>query len=90
MQSVQSIHIEGAGLIDGIGSNTKSDGFDFGTVSFGADKTQETEKLSKGEKTTEVTYQKPQQDNQAGTMEDVMQQAGNMDAAMMKNQMVVA
>ncbi|MCI8449577.1 MAG: hypothetical protein HFH30_14610, partial [Eubacterium sp.] len=55
MQSVQSIHIEGAGLIDGIGSNTKSDGFDFGTVSFGADKTQETEKLSKGEKTTEVT-----------------------------------
>lgn len=90
MQSVQSIHIEGAGLIEGIGSNTKPDGFDFGTVSFGTDKAQETEKLSKGEKTTEVTYQKPQQENHAGTVEDVMQQAGNMDAAMMKNQMVVA
>ncbi len=92
MQGVQSIHIDGSSLLelDGIGANTKSNDFDFGTVSFGSDKIQETEKLSKGEKTTDVTYQKPQQENKSGSVEDVMQQAENMDAAMMKNQMVVA
>lgn len=90
MQRVQNIQIDGAGLLDGIGSGVRQESFDFGTVSAGTQKAYETEKLSKGEKQTEIIYQKPQQGKKAGTAEDVMQQAGNMDTASMKNQMVVA
>ncbi len=91
MQRVQNIQLDGAALLDGIGGNSPKDGFDFGTVSTGTyEKIYESEKLSKGEQTTEVTYQKPQQENHAGTMEDVMQQAENIDAGLMKNKMVVA
>jgi len=91
MQGVQNI--DGSNLLDGIvaaAGNGRQEKFDFGFVSAGTDQPNETEKLTRGEKTAEVTYQKPQQDNKAGTMEDVMQQAENMDAAVMKNQMVVA
>ena len=91
MQGVQNI--DGSNLLDGIAAaagNGRQEKFDFGFVSAGTDQPNETEKLTRGEKTAEVTYQKPQQDNKAGTMDDVMQQAENMDAAVMKNQMVVA
>lgn len=90
MQRVQNIQIDGAGLLDGIGTGARQDSFDFGTVSAGTQKPQETEKLSKGEKQSEVIYQKPQQEKKAGTAEDVMQQADHMDTESMKNQMVVA
>lgn len=90
MHRVQNIQIDGANLLDGIGSSIKQESFDFGTVSAGMGRVAETEKLSKGEKTEEVTYQKPQQESKTGTAEDVMQQAENMNTATMKNQMVVA
>lgn len=90
MQRVQNIQIDGAGLLDGIGSSARQESFDFGSVSTGTEKVYETEKLSKGEKTAEVIYQKPQKENRAGTAEDVMQQADKMDTASMKDQMVVA
>lgn len=90
MQGVHKIQIDGANLLDGIGNSTRQEGFDFGTVSTGTEKMHETEKLSKGERSTEVIYQKPQQEKQAGTVQDVMQQAENMDTASMKDRMVVA
>ncbi len=91
MQRVQSMQIDGSNLLEGAGGSIKQEKFDFGILSAGAHKRiQETEKLSKGEKTTEVTYLKPQQENTSGTMEDVMEQAGNIDAELMKNKMVVA
>lgn len=90
MQRVQNMQIDGANLLEGIGSNARQESFDFGTVSSGTGKVAETEKLSKGEKTAEVIYQKPQQDKKAGTVQDVMEQASNMDTASMKDQMVVA
>lgn len=90
MQRVQNIQIDGAGLLDGTGSSVRQESFDFGTVSAGTQKAHETEKLSKGEKQSEVIYQKPQQEKKAGTAEDVMQQAGNINTESMKNQMVVA
>lgn len=90
MQGVHNIQIDGANLLDGVGNSTRQEGFDFGTVSTGTEKMHETERLSKGEKTTEVIYQKPQQEKQAGTAQDVMQQAENMDTASMKDRMVVA
>ncbi len=92
MQRVQSIQIDGAGLLDGIGigSGSKQESFDFGSVSAGNGKIHETERLSKGEKTADVTYQKPQQENKFGTAEDVMQQAEAMNTTQMKDKMVVA
>lgn len=90
MQRVQNIQIDGAGLLDGTGTSVRQESFDFGTVSGGTQKAHETEKLSKGEKKSEVIYQKPQQEKKAGTAEDVMQQAGNINTESMKNQMVVA
>lgn len=89
---MQNIQINGSVLLDGMVEN-KQDSIEFGTISTGTEKNriiQETEKLSKGEKTTEVTYQKPQQETKAGTVEDVMQQANNMDAELTKKKMVVA
>ncbi len=91
MQGVQNI--DGSNLLDGIkgaAGNSRQDNYDLSFVSSGTDQAQETEKLTKGEKTSQVTYQKPQQENKAGNMEDVMQQAENMDAGLMKRQMVVA
>lgn len=91
MQGVQNI--DGSNLLDGIkgaAGNSRQDNFDLSFVSTGADQSQETEKLTKGERTSQVTYQKPQQENKAGSMEDVMQQAENMNAELMKKQMVVA
>lgn len=91
MQTVHSMQIDGSNILEGAGGSIKQEKFDFGTLSAGAQKRiQETEKLSKGEKTTEVTYLKPQQENTSGTMEDVMEQASNIDAGLMKNKMVVA
>ena len=89
MQRVGSIQIDGANLLDGIGGSRQEE-FDFGTVLTASDRASETETLTKGEKTAEVTYHKPQQEKKAGTAEDVMQQAENMDTAAMKNKMVVA
>ncbi len=89
MQGVQNIQIDGAGLLEGVGGNGRQDGMDFGAVSAGTQKVQQTETLTKGEHTAQVTYQKPQE-QKAGTAEDVMQQAEHIDAAVMKNQMVVA
>lgn len=89
MQGVQNIQIDGAALLEGIGGNAKQDGMDLGSVSAGTQKVQQTETLTKGEHAAQVTYQKPQE-QKAGTAEDVKQQAENMDAAAMKNQMVVA
>ena len=89
MQGVQSIQIDGAGLLEGVGGNTRQDDMDFGSVSAGTQKVHQTETLTKGEHTSQVTYQKPQE-QKAGTAEDVMQQAENIDATVMKNQMVVA
>ena len=37
-----------------------------------------------------VTYQKPEQENEGGTFEDIMQQAEDLNATLMKNEMVVA
>ncbi len=90
MQGVQNIQIDGAKLLEGTGGKTKQDVSDIGFVSAGTHQAQETEKLTKGERTAEVTYQKPQQENQGGTSADVMGQAENIDAAMMKKKMVVA
>lgn len=90
MQRVQNIQIDGAGLLDGTGTSVRQESLDFGTVSAGTQKAHEAEKLSKGEKQSEVIYQKPQQEKKAGTAEDVMQQAGNINTESMKNQMVVA
>ena len=90
MQRVQNIQIDGAGLLDGIGGSARQESFDFGSISTGTEKVYETEKLTKGEKTAEVIYQKPQKESKAGTASDVMQQADKMDTASMKDQMVVA
>ncbi len=90
MQRVQNIQIDGAGLLDGIGGSARQESFDFGSISTGTEKVYETEKLTKGEKTAEVIYQKPQKESKAGTVDDVMQQADKMDTASMKDQMVVA
>ncbi len=89
MHRVQNIQIDGANLLDGIGGG-RQEGFDFGSVLTASDKVSETEKLTKGEKKAEVTYQKPQQEKNAGTVSDVMQQAEHMDPAAMKDKMVVA
>ena len=70
MHRVQNIQIDGTNLLDGIGSSVKQESFDFGTVSTGVGRMAEIEKLSKGEKTEEVTYQKPQQESKTGTAED--------------------
>ncbi len=90
MQRVQNIQIDGAGLLEGIGGSARQESFDFGSISTGTEKVYETEKLTKGEKTAEVIYQKPQKESKAGTVDDVMQQADKMDTASMKDQMVVA
>lgn len=91
---MQGVHnIDGSNLIDGISraaGNGRQDNFDLGFISAGTEKAQETEKLTRAEKTAQVTYQRPQQENKAGNMEDVMQQAENIDAELMKRQMVVA
>lgn len=57
-----------------------------------AGKTQGTENWSKSEKTTGEfsVYKKPEQEKKGGTIEDVMQQADNMDAAQMSKKMAVA
>lgn len=57
-----------------------------------AGKVEETENWSKSEKTTDdfSVYKKPEQEKKGGTIEDVMQQADNMDAAQMSKKMTVA
>ena len=89
MQGVQNIQIDGAGLLEGAGVNARQDGMDFGSVSAGTQKVQQAETLTKGERTSQVIYQKPQE-QKTGTAEDVMQQAENIDPDVMKNQMEVA
>ena len=90
MQGVQNIQIDGAKLLEGTGGKAKQDFSDIGAVSTGVSRSEETEKLTKGERTAEVTYQKPQKEEQGGTSADVMGQAENMDSALMKKKMVVA
>ncbi len=91
---MQGVHnIDGSNLLDGISGvtgNGKQDNFDLSFISAGTEKTQEAEKLSKGERTTEVIYQRPHREDKAGNMEDVMRQAENIDAELMKRQMVAA
>ncbi len=88
------VNIDGANLLDGINGNHKGSGLENSTISTGgtedAQKRKQAETWSKSEKQTEAVYQKPQQEHKSGTVEDVMQQAENMDAAQMKKQMVVA
>lgn len=88
------MYIDGANLLDGLQENHTGNRFDNVTVSTGrtedSQKYKQTETWSKGEKKTEAIYQKPQQENKSRTVEDVMQQAENMDAAQMKKQMVIA
>ncbi len=90
MQGVQNIQIDGAKLLDQTAGKAKQDFSDIGTVSTGTYQAAETEKLSKGERIAEVTYQKPQQEDKGGTSADVMGQAENIDSALMKKKMVVA
>lgn len=90
MQGVQNIQIDGAKLLDGANGKAKQDVSDIGAVSTGSSQVAETEKLSKGERLTEVTYQKPQQDEKGATSAEVMGQAENIDSALMKKKMVVA
>ncbi len=85
--------IDGANLLDGIMGNTMQGEIQYGTVSTGTEEklhVQETEKLSKGQQETNVIYHKPQREKKSGTVEDVMQQASDIDAAQMKEKMVVA
>lgn len=88
------VHLDGADLIEG--SKKAGSEFNQASVSTGAqeklEKAQATENWSKSEKTTDAlsVYKKPEKENKGGTIEDVMQQAENMDAAQMEKKMVVA
>ena len=92
--SRMQVHLDGADLIEG----SKKTGSEFkqASVSTGPqdklEKTQATENWSKSGKTTDTfsVYKKPEKENKSGTVEDVMQQAENMDAAQMEKKMVVA
>ena len=87
------VHLDRADLLEG---QKSGDGLKQACVSTGArekiEKTQATEKWSKSENTTDnfSVYKKPEEEKGGGTIEDVMEQAGNMDAAQMKKKMVVA
>lgn len=89
---MQSMQINGADLLDGIaGKARQQERADFGAVSTGTDvKAQKTENWSKGEQISDVVYHKPQQEKEGGTVQDVMQQADDIDAQQMKQTMVVA
>lgn len=89
---MQSMQINGADLLDGIAANARQqEKIDFGTISTGTDvKEQKTENWSKGEQISDVVYHKPQQEKEGGTVQDVMQQADDIDAQQMKQTMVVA
>lgn len=95
MQNMQNMQIDGSHLLADImepdrnAGSSRANGL-AGPVSAGAGKNQEAEKLSKGGRPAEVTYQKPQKEKKAGTADDVMQQADYIDAGLMKDKMVVA
>ena len=65
MQGVQNIQIDGAKLLEGTGGKAKQDFSDIGAVSTGVSRSEETEKLTKGERTAEVTYQSPRRKSRA-------------------------
>lgn len=93
------VYLDGADLLEGpkkAGSELKQAAVSTGAQEQAgrtqAGKTQGTENWSKSEKTTGdfSVYKKPEQEKKGGTIEDVMQQADNMDAAQMSKKMAVA
>lgn len=86
------MRIDRANLLDGIAGNAGQEQIAFGTVStVETRKSKQAEALSESDPVAEVIYQNPaQQEKKEGTMEDVRQQAQNLDVTQKKNEMVVA
>ena len=89
---MQNMHIDGTNLLDGIVKNNKKQEFmhSAGIMTDAKESPGNVETWQPGEKLSTVTYQKPDQENAKGTIEDIMQQAEEMNVTLMKNEMVVA
>ena len=89
---MQNIQIDGANLLDGIVQNDKKqEAVHLGkAITSTTGKPGQIETWRPGERLTTVTYQRPEQENEGGTFEDIMEQAEDLNATLMKNEMVVA